>query len=362
MTTKTVVVVGGGYGGITVARALDDVANVVLVEPKDTFVHNVGSLRALVDGDWVERIFLPYDSLLTRGRVVHSAAVAVDSKNVTTASGERIDADYIVLATGSTYPFPAKPDLTDSGAAKAKLRATTATLEDANSVLILGAGPAGIELAGEIATRWPDKSVTIVDRGETILAGGLPEELRTEIRNQLDGLGVTLVLGTSLSEQPPSEPGEAKTFTVSTLSGVDVEADIWFRCYGVVPVSDYLTDTLASARQDDGHLSVTEHLRVEGSETVFAIGDVTAVPEAKMAKAAEQHADVVAVNLRSLIAGVGDLQTYASGEATISLPLGPSGGASYAPGPGVLGAEVTAKIKGADLRIDGYLELLNIER
>jgi NADPH-dependent 2,4-dienoyl-CoA reductase/sulfur reductase-like enzyme len=45
----TVAVIGGGYGGIHLAKALDDVARVVLIEPKDAFVHNVAALRALAD-------------------------------------------------------------------------------------------------------------------------------------------------------------------------------------------------------------------------------------------------------------------------------------------------------------------------
>src|SRR5215469_8238381 len=44
----SVVVIGGGYGGVTTAKELDDVADIVLVEPKDAFVHNVAALRALV--------------------------------------------------------------------------------------------------------------------------------------------------------------------------------------------------------------------------------------------------------------------------------------------------------------------------
>ncbi len=40
----TVVVIGGGYGGVNVAKGLDDVADVVLVEPKDAFQHNVAAL------------------------------------------------------------------------------------------------------------------------------------------------------------------------------------------------------------------------------------------------------------------------------------------------------------------------------
>ena len=66
-------VIGGGYAGINAAKSLDDVADVVLVEPKDAFVHNVAALRALADPSWLPRIYLPYDRLLASGRVVRTA-------------------------------------------------------------------------------------------------------------------------------------------------------------------------------------------------------------------------------------------------------------------------------------------------
>src|SRR5271169_1280347 len=97
----TAVVLGGGYGGVNVAKSLDDVASVVLVEPKDAFVHNVAALRALVDPSWLPRIYLPYGSLLSRGRVMQDRAAKVDAGRVMLASGEELPADYIVLATGS---------------------------------------------------------------------------------------------------------------------------------------------------------------------------------------------------------------------------------------------------------------------
>src|SRR6516162_3471969 len=74
----TVVVLGGGYAGIQVVRPLDGVADVVLVEPKDDFVHNVAALRALVDPSWLERIYLPYTGLLGHGRVIRDRAVKAD--------------------------------------------------------------------------------------------------------------------------------------------------------------------------------------------------------------------------------------------------------------------------------------------
>lgn len=357
---ETVVVLGAGYGGVAVAKALDDVAEVVLVEPRDRFVHNVAMLRALVDPTWTDRIFLPYDRLLERGRVIRDRAVRVDGTLVTLGSGELIRPDYLVLATGSTYPFPAKAEADDSAQVMARLHATRAALGEAERVLLLGAGPVGLELAGEIKAAWPHKAVTVVDSAPDILSGGFPDEFRTELRSQLKELGVLLVLGAALREQPPSEPGEAKTFSVTTQAGKEITADVWFRCYGVVPNTGYLTAPLTDTRLATGYLAVTPELRLPGQDRVFAIGDLTALPEAKMAKAAGQHAEIVAANIRMLISGGAELTTYQPAAPGISLPLGPAGGASYAAEVGVLGAEQTASLKGAHLRMDSYLTLLGL--
>ncbi|HVV09811.1 FAD-dependent oxidoreductase [Amycolatopsis sp.] len=356
----TVTVVGGGYGGVAAAKQLDKVADVVLVEPRDTFVHTVAALRALVDPQWTDRIFLPYDGLLTAGRVVRDRALAADADSVTLASGEVLGTDYLVLASGSSYPFPAKIDVFDSAAAKAKIRATHDALTRAESVLLLGAGPAGLELAGEIKAAWPEKAVTVVDPAEDILAGAYPDEFRTELRDQLAALGVEALTGAGLAEHPPSEPGEAKSFTVRTTQGREVTADIWFRCYGVSPVSDYLAGPLASARRPNGQVEVTDELRLPGQERVFALGDLTAIAEPKMAKAAGEHAVVVADNIATLIAGGTELRTYRPGPPGISLPLGPSGGASYSAEHGIFGPEQTSQLKGADLRIALYRELFGL--
>ncbi|HJQ47098.1 MAG TPA: FAD-dependent oxidoreductase [Amycolatopsis sp.] len=358
--TDTVAVIGGGYGGITAAKELDVVADVVLIEPRDAFVHNVAALRGLVDPGWADRLFLPYDNLLERGRVVQDRAASADAGGVTLGSGERIAADYLVLATGSSYPFPAKVDVHDTAGATTKLKTTHDALVAAGRVLLLGAGPAGLELAGEILSAWPDKQVTIVDPAADILLGtGLPDEFRTEIRGQLDALGVTLLLGASLSAPPPTEPGETGTFAVTTESGETLEADIWFRCYGVVPSTSYLAEDLATARRPDGHLAVTPHLHLDGHPHVFAIGDITAIAEPKMAKAAEIHAKVAAANIRARIEG-GEPSTYEPGPPGISLPLGPGGGASYAPSVGVVGPKQTSQLKGNSLRVENYLALLNL--
>ncbi|HEY3506377.1 MAG TPA: FAD-dependent oxidoreductase [Actinocatenispora sp.] len=173
---RTVLVVGGGYGGTLVAKALDSEADVILVDPREAFVNAAASLRALTRPDWAPNAFFPYGTLLERGRVIRDRAVSVDPHGVTLASGRRVEADYLVLATGSSYPYPAKPNDASTSIAQQldDLRATHQEVADSDRVLILGAGPVGLELAGEIKEVWPDKRVVIVAKADQLLPGFLP--------------------------------------------------------------------------------------------------------------------------------------------------------------------------------------------
>ncbi|WP_436757551.1 NAD(P)/FAD-dependent oxidoreductase [Streptosporangium sp. V21-05] len=348
----TVAVVGGGYGGVRVAKALDDVADVVLVEPKDAFVHNVAALRALVDPTWLPGIYFPYDTLLARGRVVRDRAVSVDSKRVVLGSGEEIAADYIVLATGSSYPFPGKSDAVDTEVAHERYRASHRALAAADGVLLLGAGPVGLELAGEIKAVWPGKRVTVADIGDDILPGPYKPELRAELRRQLDELGIELLLGSPLREAPPTEPGTAATFTVTTEAGTEITAGIWYRCHGVTPLTGYLADDLAPALTARRFVEVTPELRVTGQDSVFALGDITTLGP-PMAGYAGAQAEVVAANIRALITGEGELGAYEPMPPVIVVPLGPERGAGQLPGQdGILDAPGVARIKGASLLVE----------
>ena len=142
-------------------------------------------------------------------------------------------------------------------------------------MLLVGAGAVGIELAGEIKAVWPSKQVVLVDMADDVLGGPFRPELKAELRRQLAELDVQVLLGSPLVAEPPTEPGELRTFTAVTQAGTEVTADIWFRCYGVIPVSDYLAGGLAGARGPDGHIEVAPTLQVAGQDRVFALGDLS---------------------------------------------------------------------------------------
>jgi len=282
-----VVVVGGGYGGASLARQLDADLDVVLVEPKDAFVHSSAALRAVVDATWQDRVFFPYDRLLTRGHVVQDWARRVSPRRVTISPFESIDADYLVLATGTSYPFPAKFLEDETEVAIARLGRLREALARTERVLLVGGGPVGLELAGELTAAFPHLHVTIVDRADDILTVGdyLPE-LREAVRSQLAARGVEFLTGAPLAYPPPVDVGIHHPFTVETTTRVPIEAQMWFRCFGARPMTDYLDEDLAAARRPDGRLRVTDTLNVVGQDRVFAIGDITDLPESKRASVA----------------------------------------------------------------------------
>ena len=361
-----VTIVGGGYGGIALAKALDDVAEVALVEQKDTFVNHAAALRAVVDRRWAERIFMPYDRLLTRGRVVHGTALAVRGTTVSVTGAGDIDADHLVLATGTAYPFPAKHLESCAAIARARIERAHANLERAGRVLVVGAGDVGVELVGEITSAFPGIEVVLLEAEERILPNRdyLPE-LRQSIDRQLAGRGVEIITGDTLAWLPPIDPGVLSPFRVTTTGGRRLEADMWFRAHGASAATGFLGEDYDEIRRYDGTIRVDDRLRVVGHPGVWAIGDITDVRETKRADAARAHARVVAANIRSLIAGGSPDAVYAPRPEHVVLPLGPDGGASQILRDGeraVVGPEETSRFKGRDIFDGAMRRILGLER
>ena len=354
----SVVVIGGGYGGINAAKALDDVADVTLVDPTEAFVHNVAAWRSLVEPEWLDRIFLPYEQLLAHGRFVRDRAVAIHGRRVTLASGHVLEPDYLVLATGSSYPFPAKTEAPDIASARSLFRAAHEALLAADRALIVGAGPAGLELAGEIKAFFPEKQVTIVDVTPDILNGPYDQALRDELRRQLDALGVELRLGAALRALPSAPPATLAPIAIATEDGDMLVADIWFRAFGVRAHSEYLEGGSLDDRRDErGYVRVDEHLRVVGETNVFALGDVSDA-DRDMAGIATAQAGLVATNVRALITGTGELASWDQFPPMIAIPLGPEGGAGFI-GDGVADRATIAELKGRHMLVDNYAVLFD---
>lgn len=92
-----VAVIGGGYGGAAVAKALESEADVILIDPRDAFVNAAGSLRALTQPGRAGNM-LRLGTELTA--LPATQAGRIGTFTVTTSGGDAITADIWFVAYG----------------------------------------------------------------------------------------------------------------------------------------------------------------------------------------------------------------------------------------------------------------------
>ena len=360
MTTQKMrlAIVGGGYLGTDLAKALQAETNVTLIERASHFTHAPAMIRAMIDPDLLDQALIPYDRLLDRGRVVRGEAVAVDGAGVTLADGQRVEAEYIVLATGSTNLAPLR---TASGDI-AELRANNArwheALAAANSVLIIGAGAVGTELAGEIAHAMPDKTVTLVS-SDTSLFPAHPAKLGRSLQGKLEKMGVGIITGERAEILPGREAPEGGRVKLS--GGLEIEADLVIPAVGSRALAG-LAETLPGAKLDTaGRAQVDQWLRPSELSNVFAAGDVAAAGDAMTIVAISRQKPWLEKALKALASGksLDSLKPYTpwGAKAPILIPLGPERGNAFLV-IATFGDWLTGMMKGKDLFIAKYRKLL----
>merc|ERR1719343_1817500 len=170
-----------------------------------------------------------------------------DNNNYTTdsieavASTKNLDYDYLILATGATYTSPISPAPTKAIGrptnSEASLndryqewRKAYERLKVSRSVLILGGGAVGVELAAEILDHDKDstKTVTIVDAQPTLVPL-FPSSVGAYAEDWLSRRGAKLRLGESLR----SWNERSCTLTDGTV----LNADVVYVCFGNRPNS-----------------------------------------------------------------------------------------------------------------------------
>ena len=352
-----IVIIGGGYAGTALAKEIDPAFDVTLIEKRERFFHNSGSLRAAVDARWLRKLFIPYDHLLKRGRILNGRVVDVKPDEVLLEDGQNVKFDALVLATGSSYPFPAKMASDGVTEAEAAVQLVNERVARAKSILLIGAGPVGIELAAEIAGLYPAKMVTLIDPGAKLLPAFNPK-LGERLEAGLHGMGVKVLLGERLVKMPTetnaTQAAQPSMQTYLTEKGTRIEADLHFICFGMQMNTGFLQPHLGDILDERKQVRINKHLQVQGYENIFAIGDIVNTGEPKLITTADAHASLVAGNLRRLAARRTDLAVYRPRPAAfVIVPLGTSGGAVQLPlGKDglVLGAWAASMIKGKTLR------------
>lgn len=227
VTAPHVVIIGGGFGGLSAARVL--AGREVRVTLLDRRNHHVFqpllyqvATATLSPGD----IASPIRWILRRARntsvlLGEVKAVDVARRRIELTDGSSLDYDYLIVATGASHAYfghdewapwaPGLKTLDDALEIRRRIlvafeRAERETDPDRQRELLtfalVGGGPTGVELAGtlaEIARRTlrdefraidtASTRIVLIEAGDTILAT-FPEELRDAARRSLARLNV----------------------------------------------------------------------------------------------------------------------------------------------------------------------------
>jgi NADH dehydrogenase len=158
--------------------------------------------------------------------------------------------------------------------------------------VVVGAGPTGVELTGEIATlahrvlprdfrnvSTRDARVVLMDAGPTILPR-FPQSLRRRAATDLAALGVEIRVDTLAAEIDVGgvaiRRSDAETAATERLQARTI---IWAAGVRAAAAADALASAAAAARDRIGRLVVAPDLSLPGHPEVFAIGDMAAVDD-----------------------------------------------------------------------------------
>ena len=294
-----VVIVGGGFGGLTVAKNIKKAKADVLVIDKTNhhlfqpLLYQVAS-AALSPGE----IAIPIREILRKqdnATVIMGDVVRIDkkSKHVEMLNGDRFGYDYLVLAVGARHSYFGKDEWEEFAPGlktikdalhireevlisfeKAERLDNQAEATKYLNFIIIGGGPTGVEMAGAVAeiahhTMFknfrrirPEKSQIFLVEAFPQILPTYPEKLATYAHKDLEKMGVRVIVG--------------KKVTNITAEGVQIE-ETFYPCKNIIWAAGNqaapLLKTLDVPLDRQGRVLVEPDLSIPGNPEIFVIGD-----------------------------------------------------------------------------------------
>ncbi|TGT73154.1 NAD(P)/FAD-dependent oxidoreductase [bacterium M00.F.Ca.ET.159.01.1.1] len=334
-STHHVVVVGAGFGGLELTRALAGApVRITMIDKRNHHLFQPLLYQVATTSLATSEVAWPIRHLLRRRKDVTTLlgnVTGVDraGKRVLIEDGSSIAYDTLVLATGARHAYfghdewePFAPGLKTLEDATTIRRRILLAFEQAEretdpakrqallTFVIVGGGPTGVELAGTIVELAHDTlrgefrhidtrqaRVVLIEAGDRILANFAPQ-LSDYARKALERLGVTVELGRPVTQLD----AEGVVFGGKHLPARTI---IWAAGVAASPAAEWLGASADRA----GRVLVEADLTVPGNPDIFVIGDTALVlrPDGKpvpgVAPSAKQEGKHVAATIKARLAG-----------------------------------------------------------
>jgi NADH:ubiquinone reductase (H+-translocating) len=314
---QRVVVVGGGFAGVLAVRGLRRAdVDVTLIDRQNFYLFQPLAYQVATGSLSAEEVAVPLRQIVRRQRhtrVILGEVTGFDlaARHVVVdhlpsgESGVELPYDALVVAGGSRYSYfghdnwaAYAPELKSlAGALDLRDRillafeaAETETNEAAREAwltfVVVGAGPTGVEMAGQIAElghtlrreyRSVDTSkarVLLIEATEHVL-GSFPDPLPRKAEAQLVSLGVTPMLSTTVVDI------DATSVEVQTADGsrtrIPARTAVWAAGVTASSLAGLLAEAAGAETDRAGRIVVEPDLTVAGHPEVFALGDMVSV-------------------------------------------------------------------------------------
>ncbi|KAI8985063.1 hypothetical protein BDB01DRAFT_788787 [Pilobolus umbonatus] len=309
----SVVIVGGGFTGFTVASILDQMPRfyVTLIDTKDSFEYTPGIVKKIVNPDGTTSLRVRHDAYVKNGRVlIGYAEELTNGGKGLIVNGETLTFDYLVVATGSAYSSQLKSTDTSSLYRMSGLEESYLELLKARKVLIIGGGLVGCELASEISQHqfpgaYPKKHITIVDSHKNVVNRSEPRQ-QAMARKYLEDLSVEIIC----NEKIISFNNNDDNVYLGSSGRVYAGYDKVFIATGTRPNSSIFASSSGDSSLDScidawGRIKVKSTLQIDHykHKHIFAGGDVTNVVEEKTGYAATISGVCIARNICRMVKG-----------------------------------------------------------
>jgi demethylphylloquinone reductase len=322
-SSPSIVILGGGFGGLHTALRLsqfpwaDDARpKITLVDQNSQFLFSPLLYELVTDELDAWEIAPAFTDLLANTSIQFKqgavSAIDIAQQQVALRSGETLGYDCLVIALGGETPLDIVPGaaeyalpfrtLADAYRLKDKLRLLEASDKDTIRIAVVGAGPSGVELTCKLADRLGDRGrIRLIDRNDRLLKQSTQFN-QTAAQKALDRRGVWVDLDTNIEQ---INEGDLVLLYKDQKDSIPVDLVLWTVGTAIAqPIQD-----LPVPHAADGRIQIETTLQVKAHPTLFALGDLAEGLDANgqvvpaTAQSALQQADNVAWNVWASLSG-----------------------------------------------------------
>jgi NADH dehydrogenase len=310
-----VVIVGGGFGGLSAAQKLNsDLVEVTLIDRRNYHLFQPLLYQVATGSLSPGEIASPLRSVLSRQkntRVWLGTVADVDpaSKRVILADGTNLPYDSMIVAAGSETSYfgqnewqewaPGLKSIEEATTIRHKILYAFEVAERLTkpeqrrawlTFVIVGGGPTGVELSGAIAeiarqtlkndfrSIQPEEAqIILVDGGPRVL-GPFPEDLSEKAHRSLVKLGVQVRCGTRVKHV--DEEGLAIQCGEQTGSIVS-KTVIWAGGITASPLGKVLASRTNAETDKGGRIKVKPDLTIPNYPDIYVVGDLASSVDEK---------------------------------------------------------------------------------